>query len=77
MHMHSSLETRGTSVRRIHNNTVESYKKVVAVFSRHHGPQKIWESKELKEFPKTLESCAMPSDNKAVKPQSVQPTLFE
>ena len=56
MHMQSSLETRGTSARRIHNNTVGSDKKVVVVFSRHHGPQKIWESKELKEFPKTLES---------------------
>ena len=76
MHMHSSLETRGTSARRIHNNTVGSDKKVVVVFSR-HGPQKIWESKELKEFPKTLESYVMTSDNKTVKPQSVQPTLFK
>ena len=39
--------------------------------------KKVWESKELKEFPKTLESCAMTSDNKTVKPQSVWPTLFE
>ena len=31
--MQSSLETRGTSARRIHNNTVGSDKKVVVVFS--------------------------------------------
>ena len=46
MHMHSSLETRGTSAPRIHNNTVHCVimysvwtdKKVVVVFNR-HGPQ--------------------------------------